>query len=164
MADGTMLFAAKRALVERLDARMAEVVVTYEPPRNATDIQTLNGVYDAVWFDPDADIVLTVPHLSGQYSVTNPVHLDETASFKVIVQTLRREGSQEDVDMRASEMLHDVVAVMATEPVLDDVTGVQSFWFLPRSASVTGGFLPASDGHGCRIELDVEAFSRLTLT
>lgn len=159
-----MLFALKRKVRDGLVARGVDANVTYEPPRVASDLQTWAGVLDAIWFDDSATMTFDAELLSGGYSAVNPVRVDETARVTVVVQSLRPTGTQEDVDERAAELLRDVIAVLVTAPMLVETGELQSFHVLPVSATVATGFLGTSDGHGCRIELDVEAFSRLTIT
>jgi len=165
---GTLLFAVQAAIVARLEERLVDARVRYEPPRVDRDVATEVGVMDAIWFDPETtELTYEIPVFHGPYSATNPLWLDETAIFDVVVQAIRPQGSQASADERAAELLRDVLAVLTTQPSVpaSDTAELLSLWLVPQTTTVQRGALPSSTtGHGCQFRLRCEARSRLKLT
>jgi hypothetical protein len=169
---GTLLFAVQSAIADRLRDRLVDARVSYEPPRAEGDLSTDQGIEDAIWFavgnddGDDGTVSYEIPVFHGPYSAVNPLWLDEVASFTVVVQCVRRDGTQAEADKRLAEMLRDVLAVLATKPEIPEMetAELQSLWVVPQSAVFRRGPLPASSGHGSQVRVDVQARSRLKLT
>lgn len=169
---GTLLFAVQESIVERLRARLVDARIDYEPPRREGDMSTEVGVEDVIWFplnDADGDdgtVSYGTPVMSGPYDESNPLRLDETLTFAIAVQCIRRDGTQAEADGRLAEMLRDVLAVICATPhaMGAEVPGIQSHWVVPLSASFRRGPLGSSGGHGSAVTITVEVQSRLALT
>jgi hypothetical protein len=164
MADGSAYVTFKTTMVTRLAARLGNTVrVSYEPPRRPEDLTSAAGTLDWVGFD-DGSASLDVRHMSGPYSASNPLVLEEDMPVRLVIQSMRPQGTQAAVDAVAIGILGDVLAVITTAPDLADTSSVVTHHVIPSSWTLTSGSLPSSDGHATRIELTVVVRSRLHLT
>lgn len=161
MSVGSSYATTRNALFTLLAARngLAGVVVSSQPPIQASDIVSSTGASDAIWID-DAE---------GDYSddcfKALPLQFDETYGLKIVIQSLKPsdDGTQYQADLRVDQMLYEVLDQIAGDATL----GVHSFnylYVLPSAFKRVTGFLPSGAGHGSRCELTVEVKCRHNFT
>ena len=160
--DGSTLPAVKRALVAALQARpgLADVTVSYQAPERASDVTNDSGLFDAVWLDAaDSGIVAHDANIKAP-----PHEFDEEYDLLVVVQSLRpqSDGTQEVTDQRCSEMLAELVGVLASTNALIEKTTQNPFCIATYAGfdENIGALLP---GHGTRYEARVHIQARLAL-
>lgn len=162
MTAGSVDIAVRSALVSALGSALGgNVSVAYSAPVDIGDLAGASGLLDAVWTETDgAD--LAIPVLGPR-----PGWYDETVRVRVICQVLRSDGTvQIDVDGRASELLAEVIGVLASDPLagVADTTTAQVQWVEVVSWAKVEGIVGDNRGQrGARYEVLVRAHARQRL-
>lgn len=162
---GTSLPLTKAATVAGLSARdgLQGVPVSDDGPTRLEDLQAEDGAYEAIWLLTDPSATLAVP-VSGI-----PVTLDESYTLQVVIQVLALQGddtSQAAADLRAAELLGEVLGFFAADPSLgiDPPDELVVFEAIPSKWAADGGWLEQGDQHGARFIVDVAVDARLQLS
>ena len=162
---GTAVPRAEELFLEQLEGRadMADVRLLDRDPATGRELATESGVLDTLWIsDVDADLV---DH--GGHAGTVPY--DETATFTIVIQVIRRRGPEHpmvQVKRRAADILDAVIAAVALVPHLAnaDVDKHARFEFLLDGYKRSSGILPGGTHVGCRYTIRAELRARITPT
>lgn len=152
----------KRRLLELLHARpaLSTVAVGYDPPKSGAQLEGPTGEPASIHFG-------TSTTASSEILVFGDgvIRYDETVTLPVVIQTWRALDTwgQYEADVRAAELLAELLAIPATDPTLglglDD--GFDYVTVEPAGWTHIGGYLP-NEGHGARFEVNLEITARVT--
>lgn len=156
MGQGSSLIAAQDALIAVLQANpdLGSGRVSYEEPETPSDLRASDGSYESIFLG-DAEADLVIPVLTG-----GTLYYDEALDLHLMLQVLKpaKSGTQRAANLRAVELLTEVIVTLANTPDLNspDV----------RTAVVTGweharGRLPKGNGHGAGFDITIRVESRL---
>lgn len=156
MPTGTALVDAKTALVTLLSARdgLDGVVVTRHAPKNTDDLRNSDGAYEAIW----------IRSANGSYEPTTlragVLDLEEQWDLDVVIQVIQRSSTEEATELRATELLDEVLLEIQDDPSLG-VTSYRMFQAIPGQIREESGPMEQGDAYGARFELTVEITARI---
>jgi hypothetical protein len=121
-APGSTWPAVKAAFVDRWEtlADLGQVSVGYCEPLTALEVNSENGMREAVWWDPQA-----VPEGADPTELGVPVRVDETLQCAVWVQVLSVDSDDERraIEQRCAELVGVIVDDIGANPGLPVVDG-----------------------------------------
>jgi hypothetical protein len=154
---GTSLLRVKQAVISELQERLSNV--SYQSPTNPEGLLGTDGTGKAIWWsdEPEDEATVDVRVITG-----GPHWFDETVNVTLILQALGRNtgDDQETVDERATDMLGEVIGILASDPSVgvSDDSQIQLRTVLPTSWRKRSGVLtPDVRAAGYELTLTIDA-------
>lgn len=158
--DGSVLPRFKRALIDNLTGYVDNAY--YQSPQQPEDMHGADGSRVVCWWDDQADAEIDEPVFIGPAQRW----FDENATVTLVIQALGVDtgDTQETCDQRATEVLGQVVALLATEPTAGttDNADMTVFDATPTSWSYQGGNL-GSNLRAASYRLTITVHNRVQL-
>jgi len=154
--DGTSLLRVKQELIEKLQARVPNVL--YQSPQDASDVLGEDGSGVCVWWDDTTEATIE-PIVFGL------TQWDERYTATLIIQALGRDtdDDQESIDTLATRVLGETIGLLTANTSLGiaDDADIQVFEIFPAGwRNITG--LNGANRAG-RFEFDISVHARLSL-
>lgn len=158
MQAGTSLLRFKRAMVDALTTRVANVV--YASPTDAEALVGEDGSGLAVWWGDDAEAAIDLTVLVG-----GDKWYDERVTCTLILQAIGNDtdDTQEVLDERLTNALGEAIGVIASDPTLG-ITDDEIDFFESMPVSWTNPTGALGTRRAGRIELAIRLHARIKVT